>query len=232
VEWMLLLLTRRGQPLREDVPMAEMGKYAGELGAAGKIRGGAPLMPEEQGVRLCVRSGRRQLVDGPFAESKEVVGGFFLYDAKDPAEALELAKRCPSARAATVELRAAMREVGDPPPSGDKRFLLLFLEDGKLTDPDGAKYEQMTKWTDALKREKVYVECAGLSKDLPARRVEISAGKTSVTDGPFAESKEIVGGYAMVVAPDRAAAVELAARCPHAAWGAVEVREVMNIPRM
>ncbi|HTO08448.1 MAG TPA: YciI family protein [Myxococcota bacterium] len=230
MEYMLLILHPRGQAARENVTMPEMGKYAGELTAAGKMRGGAPLMPEAQGARLRLSGARREVTDGPFAESKEVIGGYFLVDAKDAAEALELAKRCPHARAGTVGLHQAMREVGDPPPAPGTRFLLVFLEDGKLTDPDGSKYDQMMKWTESLKRDKVYVECAGLAKDPPGRRVEIHAGKAVVTDGPFAETKEIVGGYALVAVPDRRAALELAARCPHAAWGAIEVREVMNVP--
>ena len=232
MDYMLLILSRRGEPPRENVGFPEMGKYANELAAAGKMRGGAPLQPEEQGLRLCVRGGRRELVDGPFAETKEVIGGYFVLDAKDHAEALELAKRCPATRSGAVELYAAMREVADNPPASGTRWLLIFREDRKLTDPDGSKYAQMTKWTDALKREKVYVECAGLPKDPPGRHIETHAGKIRVTDGPFAEAKEVVGGYTVVVAPDRAAAVELAARCPHATWGVVEVREVMTVPSM
>ena len=47
-----------------------------------------------------------------------------------------------------------------------------------------------------------------------------------VTDGPFAESKEIIGGYALIQAPRRSAAIEIAAQIPHASWGAIELREV------
>ena len=231
MEYLLLIESRRNEAPRENLTMAEMGKYAAALGAAGKMLAGAPLHPEEKGARLRVRGGRREVFDGPFAESKEVIGGFFVLEAKDAAEALELAKRCPATRSGLVELHAAMREAGDAP-AGGTRFLLLFLEDGSLTDPDGAKYEEMMKWTEALKREKVYVECAGLPKDPPARRVETRAGKAAVTDGPFAEAKEIVGGYTIVAARDRAAALELAARCPHAGWGEIEVREILAVPPM
>jgi hypothetical protein len=51
-----------------------------------------------------------------------------------------------------------------------------------------------------------------------------------VTDGPFAETKEIAGGYYIVEAASRAEAIELAKRCPHAKWGTVEVREVIDVP--
>jgi hypothetical protein len=48
-----------------------------------------------------------------------------------------------------------------------------------------------------------------------------------VIDGPFAEAKEVVGGYNLVRAASRAEAIELAVRCPHARWGSIEVREIM-----
>ena len=195
------------------------------------MRGGAPLVGDDVGARLTLRRGKREVTDGPFAESKEVIGGYFMVDARDPAEALELAKRCPAARSGPIELHAAMRDRIDDPPTGGPRFLLVFLEPDDFDgDPDGSKYREMEKWTDALKRERKYVECAGLAKDPPARRIEVTGAKTSVTDGPFAEAKEVVGGFALVAAPDLAAALELAARCPHAGWGRIEVRQVMAVP--
>ncbi len=233
MDYMLLIVNRRGGAPREAIGFAEMGKFAAELGQQGRMRGGAPLHPDDAGARVKVRAGKTQLVDGPFAESKEVIGGFFMFDARDAAEALEIAKRCPAARAGLVELHLAMADRVAAPPTSEPRFMLLFLEGPDFDgDPDGSKYQQMEKWTDALKREKKYVECAGLPKSPAGARIEIRGAKTSVTDGPFAEAKEVVGGYAIVVARDRSAALEIAARCPHATWGEVEVREVMKVPAM
>jgi hypothetical protein len=230
MDYMLLIVNRKNAPAGESVGMAEMGKYAGELGQQGKLRGGAPLQPESAGARVTVRRGKSKVVDGPFAESKEVIGGWFMFEAASRAEAVEIAKRCPATRSGVVALHQAMRDSVDSAPSGT-RHLLLFLEGPDFDgDPDGSKYREMEKWTDELKLEKKYVECAGLPKSPPGARIESRGGKLSVTDGPFAEAKEVVGGYALVVAPDRKAALEIAARCPHAAWGEVEVREVINVP--
>jgi len=233
VDYMLLIVNRRDEAPRESIGFAEMGKFAAELGQQGKLRSGAPLLPDNVAARVTQRSGKTHVVDGPFAETKEVIGGYFMFDARDAAEALEIAKRCPAARSGRVQLHLAMADRVDPAPEGATRFMLVFLEGPDFDgDPDGAKYRQMVRWTDALKREKKYVECAGLAKSPPGASIEIDGAKTTVTDGPFAEAKEVVGGYALVVAPDRRAALEIAARCPHAAWGEVEVREVMKVPAM
>jgi hypothetical protein len=233
MDYMLLIVNRRGEAPREQIGFAEMGKYAAELGQQGKMRGGAPLHSDDTGARVKVRAGKTHAVDGPFAESKEVIGGFFMLDARDAAEALAIARRCPAARAGFVELHLAMADQADAPPEDGTRFMLLFLEGPDFDgDPDGSKYREMTQWTDALKREKKYVECAGLAKSPPGARIETRGAKTSVTDGPFAEAKEVVGGYAIIAARDRSAALEIAARCPHAAWGEVEVREVVKVPAM
>ena len=64
------------------------------------------LAHSRDAVRLQVRDGRRRVVDGPFTEAKEMVGGFFLLDVATQDEALALAAECPAAQWATVEVRA------------------------------------------------------------------------------------------------------------------------------
>lgn len=96
MDFMLIMLVDREVGTREEV-MAEMGQFAGRLAAEGKLKGGAPLMPEEEGARIRAK-GRQPIVsDGPFLETKEVIGGFFLIEVGSRAEALEIAKRCPHA---------------------------------------------------------------------------------------------------------------------------------------
>jgi hypothetical protein len=68
-------------------------KFADDLRAAGKMIGGERLRPETEAVRLRLKSGRRQVIDGPFAETKEVLGGFYLIECDSREEAVELASR-------------------------------------------------------------------------------------------------------------------------------------------
>src|SRR5262245_50320846 len=103
MEFVLLIESRKGEP-GEPVTMEEMGRFAGELAREGRIRGGAPLQPEEQAVRLQLRGGELAVTDGPFAESKEVCAGTVVIEAKDRDEAIAIAKRCPAARGGVVEV--------------------------------------------------------------------------------------------------------------------------------
>ncbi len=229
MDYMLLIVNPKDGAQREPVTMPQMDAWAAELRARKQIRSGSPLHEEAKAVRVSRRRGQMHTLDGPFAESKEVIGGWIMIDAASRAEALEIAKRCPATRSGVVAVHEAMADRIDSPPDG-ARWLLLFIEPPDFGgDSDGAKYREMEKWTDELKAERSYVECAGLAKSPVPARLESRGGKLVVTDGPFAESKEVIGGYALVVAASRAAAVGLAARCPHAAWGEIEVREVMAL---
>src|SRR5439155_770949 len=70
----------------------------------GKLRRGAPLVAESAGARVRVRDGKAFVSDGPFAESKEIVGGFWIIEAASREEAIEIARRCPHARHGVVEV--------------------------------------------------------------------------------------------------------------------------------
>ena len=82
MQFMLIFGSARDAKSDESV-FPEMGKFAGELAAQGKIRGGAPLHPEEEGARVRLASGKAVVTDGPFTETKEVIGGFFMLECKD-----------------------------------------------------------------------------------------------------------------------------------------------------
>lgn len=84
---------------------ARMLEFAGALQARGVLRGVESLASPGDGARVQVRSGRAQVLDGPFAEAKEMVGGFFLVDVPSREEAVAIARACPAAEWATVEVR-------------------------------------------------------------------------------------------------------------------------------
>jgi hypothetical protein len=109
---MLIMSNKRGAKLDESV-YPEMGKFAQELVAAGKMRGGAPLHPEEDGARVRVSKGKVVVTDGPFTETKEVIGGFFMLEVKDRREAIAIAKRCPHIHGGFVEVRRVIPVGGD-----------------------------------------------------------------------------------------------------------------------
>jgi hypothetical protein len=74
----------------------------------------SPLQPEATGIIVQMRNGKATITDGPFAETKEQLAGYFLVDAKDRAEAIRIAERVPGARIGTVEVRPLIEITGLP----------------------------------------------------------------------------------------------------------------------
>lgn len=105
---LLLIVEPLGQraergPVAGEAVYQRMVTFAEELQAAGLLLGVNSLGTAAR--RLTRRDGATQVMDGPFAEAKEMVGGYFLLDTDDPAVALAWAERCPAAEWATVEIR-------------------------------------------------------------------------------------------------------------------------------
>jgi hypothetical protein len=91
----LLLICGDESRLNDAERMQSWAGYTTELAAANKIRGGERLRPAATATTLRVTGGNRLLSDGPFAETKEQLGGFFVVEAKDLDEAVELASKMP-----------------------------------------------------------------------------------------------------------------------------------------
>lgn len=88
--------------------LADMGSYNEELVKAGVMLAGEGLHPSSKGKRVVFSGGKKTVVDGPFAETKELIAGFWLWQVKDMDEALEWARRCPDpmpGEEGTLELR-------------------------------------------------------------------------------------------------------------------------------
>jgi hypothetical protein len=75
--------------------LAAMGKFNEELVKAGVMLAGEGLQPSSKGARVRFSGGKRTVTDGPFAETKELIAGFWLWQCKSKEEAIEWAKRCP-----------------------------------------------------------------------------------------------------------------------------------------
>jgi hypothetical protein len=85
---------------------ARMQRFGESLKAQGKLKAVESLASQHSAVRVSARAGKAQMLDGPFAEAKEMIGGFFLLEGVDRDEAVAIAQRCPAAEWATVEVRA------------------------------------------------------------------------------------------------------------------------------
>lgn len=88
-----------------DATLAEYGAFTESIAKAGKYRAGEALQPTAAATTVRVREGKRIVTDGPFAETREQLGGFYLVEARDLDDALEMAARIPSARVGSIEVR-------------------------------------------------------------------------------------------------------------------------------
>lgn len=88
-----------------DVPDHECVSYDAALRESGQCLASEALQPVATATTVRVRKGKVSIVDGPFAETKEVLAGFYLIDAKDMTEAIELAAKIPPARVGSIEVR-------------------------------------------------------------------------------------------------------------------------------
>jgi len=88
--------------------MAEYRDFSKQIAESGHMIGGSQLQPASSATTVRMRDGKRLVHDGPFAETREVLGGYYLVEAKDLDEALGLAARIPSARFGTIEVRPLM----------------------------------------------------------------------------------------------------------------------------
>jgi hypothetical protein len=98
----------RAGMLQESVALTQ------QLHASGHYRGAAPLHPSSETVCVRVREGKPLVTDGPFAETREQLGGYFLVDVQDREEAIRIAARIPGARIGTVEIRPVPDVAGLP----------------------------------------------------------------------------------------------------------------------
>jgi hypothetical protein len=111
------------------------------------------------------------------------------------------------------------------------RFMMLMIPKGYETAqpgtmPDAKAVSAMMKYNESLQKAGVLLALDGLHPPSAGARISFSGGKPKVTDGPFAEAKEVVGGYWMIQVKSKEEAIEWASRCPGSDNEVIEVRQV------
>ena len=114
------------------------------------------------------------------------------------------------------------------------RFMLLMIPKGYETAkpgtvPDAASVAAMMKYNESLQKAGVLLALDGLHPPSMGARVSFSGGKPKVTDGPFIETKEVLGGYWMIQVKSKEEAVEWAKRCPAGENEVIEIRQVQEM---
>jgi hypothetical protein len=114
------------------------------------------------------------------------------------------------------------------------RFMMLMIPKGYETAEPGIKLDpervgSMMKYNEDLQKAGVLLALDGLHPPSTGARVSFAGGKPLVTDGPFAEAKEVLGGYWMIQVASRAEAIEWAKRCPATENEIIEIRQVQEM---
>ena len=113
------------------------------------------------------------------------------------------------------------------------RFMMIMIPKGYETAqpgtmPDAKAVEAMMKYNEALQKAGVLLALDGLHPPSMGARITFAGGKAKATDGPFAEAKEVIGGYWMIQVKSKEEAVQWALRCPGGENETIEVRQVQE----
>jgi hypothetical protein len=222
--------------LPTEKELAEMGAFNDELIKAGVMLAGEGLQASSLGARVSYANGKYKVIDGPFAEAKELVAGFWLIQAKSKDEAVAWLKKAPF-REGEVEIRPLF-ELEDFPvdpseqPGGwrDKeaearqaapqqtkrgnkklRYMGFVLAD-KDTEagvmPEEKGLAAMGAFMDDAMKSGVFLGGEGLKPSSEGVRIRYDGSKRTVVDGPFTESKELVAGYAILAVDSKEEVLE------------------------
>lgn len=115
------------------------------------------------------------------------------------------------------------------------QYMLLIYSEPAPADAPPPSPEEMQGWfdyDDALRDAGAYVAGAPLHGPETATSVRAHEGEAVLTDGPFAETKEVLGGYYIIECDDLDSATDWAGKCPGASWGTIEVRPVMDMSEL
>jgi hypothetical protein len=182
---------------------------------------GEGLKPSSQRVHIAYKDGERTITDGPFTEAKELVAGFALMRVHSKEEAISWCDRFAAVIGGNVELfMGPLVEPWDlgmvPKPTNPPlRFLSMHKMDERSENdapPDPQLMAKMGALIDEMTKAGVLQATGGLSGTKKGARIRFEGGKHTVIDGPFAESKELVAGYAILDLPSKAAAIDWAIR--------------------
>jgi hypothetical protein len=248
--------------LPDEKIITAMTNYNDALVKAGVLVAAEGLHPTSRGATIRLAGGKRTTTDGPFAEAKEVIAGYWILRTKTREEAIDWAKRCPGA-AGSLELRQ-LYEMDDFPVDpaekedgwrakeeqmraeleqapkaaikpGTKRFMAM-IKSNKLSESGVMPDEKMLTAMGNLMEEMGAAGTAVGGEGLQPSAKGVRIKQNKLTDGPFAESKELIAGFMMLRCSSLAEAITwswrwLDVHCSGgvASEGEIEIREVFEM---
>ncbi|HEX3616956.1 MAG TPA: YciI family protein [Solirubrobacteraceae bacterium] len=194
---------------------------------------GKPLDDPASARTVRVRDGETLISDGPFADTKEFIAGFDLIDCESLEQAIEVAAAHPVAWFNAIELRR-LRDDDAVPHEIDHAQLqqmLLVCVDGVAAEPavEAQIWRDCQAWRTEIESSGVHIAGAAVAPAGEAKTVRRRDGETLVSDGPFLETKEFVGGFDLLGCASLEEAVGWAAKHPIARYHQIEVRNFRDL---
>lgn len=223
----LLLTPERDLNPAEGV--AEMAAYQEfHAKAASAIRGGDALAAAGEGKLITGWPGQPVVTDGPFAEGAEVAGGYYVFEADNLDDALELARQIPAAQYGAIEVWPMVHWNAPSQPVGADWLALLLESPDEVNVPGSPEFEaRVAQHVEAHQSIGDHIlGGAPLHPPATATTVRVRDGQTVLTDGPYVEGAEVANGFYLLRATDRDEAVKLASMIPA---GSVAVRQLAGI---
>jgi hypothetical protein len=235
----------RGLKMSEEqrhAMLQEYGQFTRDVASSGRLGDCAPLESTRTATTVRIRDGKRVVVDGPFAETREHLGGYYVVKTETEADALDLAAKIPDVHGGSIEVRPVMGlppgyPKGTPTPTSNeakKEYILLIYDDEASWEnaspaDQGVRFGRYMEFSKSIHESGSFVEGAPLQPAKTAKTVRIPEASRLVIDGPFAETREQLGGYYRVRAANLDEALDMAARIPAVETGSIEVRPVMDL---
>jgi hypothetical protein len=208
-----------GLPSKELI--AGVGGMVGEMVRSGKLLAADGLRSSAQGVRLKFAGGKPTIIKGPLEGENEAIASFAVMRVRSLDEAVEWASRFASVVGDVVlDIRPATEpwDIGlGKKPEGltTRRYIAMQKADARSeagTPPTELEIERMGALIREMKEAGVLLSTGSLEPSSRAARLRNFGGKQALVDGPFAESKELVGGFVVLELDSRAEAIEWAKR--------------------
>jgi hypothetical protein len=193
-------------------------------------------------ARVTFCEGNPAVTRGPFAEAQPLMAGYTMIDAASKEEAVEWVRQH---QPVNDEAECEIREVGcaaglvgvtppDPIPKAGKkpRYLILLNANAQLesgANPGESRLAAMARRNDEAVRAGVMLAGEGLQPSAKGARVKFSGGRASVTDGPFAETKELIAGFWLIEVASQDEAIEWVKNYPYPIPDAqIDIRQIME----
>lgn len=179
--------------------MASMGALIGDVHAAGQFVDGDGLRPSSTGVRLTFRNGERHVQPGPFAGSNELIDRYLAVRVRSIDEAIDWATRFVGEDDAEVDIRPFTEEwdlTSQPKPANitTTRYMIARKADAR-SEAGQRESTGVSGVLGDMGRSGVLLGTERIQPSAKGKRVVYTSGARRIIDGPFAESKELIGGY-------------------------------------